>query len=1308
MEDEVESIPPSLRYFDPSTHIPERFDIESTFGQDWFWGQDQEVQIYLANMTASSDLMPLSKEHTWNTHASVFVPGRSEHHLHLVIASVSILDIAASDFVPNAKAHLPKTTQEPLQFQATTLGYDAEAFPDYGYLHSEARATELSIGENDIIVASHAWENSSSSCPDLDQSSWSPIDIQGTEYPDGYPDEYSDIQPGFLTHEAHEQFSHQDAVSSIKGSDNSAAKSFNVHAATFIPGTSEHPYSRSLSEGTQPASAPQELNPIVGVTTLSPQATEFVPATTDQAAEVTVYLNTASSDTLSIGTYKVSSPSLNPLAQAFTPAVGFWRPYSDLQQDTNLEADDEDSMELNVQHPEHTDEPPTENNTLTPAVSFEVAVNERISTAEASYGQRQGWILVDHDEYTDYWNYSVEELVDDGCVHHINFFGRPVFSKTNTSPAVSIAVLKSRAKNLHITGPYDLRKGAIMTCAMDLIDPVIYYGDPEILEKHHGTELENKCIGACEKFYSQYGWWMQDSWGLDEHRPQIDLLDPHTYSEDATVINGVTEGFPNRTAIITQSTDERIKEDAARMAAVKGRIARGCVKSRLGMSCISSEDLEEVPMFNTSRSATHQHPNRPAPIPILADTSLRMEASPPSSTTALYIKTPATDPTRNEWHQRCEDTLPRLQDWADESEELSESDFDVKVVRTLSESGDVSCEAVRVEAAAGDRQDAVGDGEQEAQKVAHVEAGGIQRPLEGINLELEAAMDIEDTRTQANATMEEFTPSESRRVSEASTETKTDTSRKSSLSEPKESPTTSPEPSDDEHDPAEVKAEESGNGDQGNDIERDDVAAETDSLTTVAERIASLTSDIFAAVEDVEAAMASCGISQDWEDESLPGSPPIPPRSPLRIKRRMTDGTASLTNAALSEQAKLPEVSELAALNDLLLTPQLPLPEGELESLSFRHVEGQAPVVRHFPNGTATMTLPAQRFGLVRSPEMEFPRPTRRVAKPVAIPSLAIIPEEEASLTMRENPVLENVAVEESSSHTEDGGNDDVAGNETAIEGIVVSPNVTIRGHGDRDEIPRRVIVADISPEETDGESPSSSTGPAPNTPPASSTNAPRKRRVRFAEPLVIETPSPCRELREQAPMRQPVSPAMRSLMRILEDYESYPPPSPCDQFSDFSGIHRTSSSPSTSSMMSFPPFGSSRSSPSPSASSSEYDDSEDDDDEQLSPVPRLPVFRRVRRRRLLSPPSTWGFLSPGNWSLRGRKGRAVPVFAADATSADSSNEALLHPSTSGMAPSSVEAVETIARSEGWIKTSLRKVKNAFVGKKASISLRRP
>lgn len=101
--------------------------------------------------------------------------------------------------------------------------------------------------------------------------------------------------------------------------------------------------------------------------------------------------------------------------------------------------------------------------------------------------------------------------------HHLNFLGQRVFTKSATSPELSLwlAISSSRMSLF----PSCTRRGVIASQATKLIDPIQYTGPLDIL-KLSGTKLRNAVTGFVEKVYYPNGTWRFEESEEDEIPPR--------------------------------------------------------------------------------------------------------------------------------------------------------------------------------------------------------------------------------------------------------------------------------------------------------------------------------------------------------------------------------------------------------------------------------------------------------------------------------------------------------------------------------------------------------------------------------------------------------------------------------------------------------------------------------------------------------------------------------------------------------------------------------------------------------------------
>ncbi|KIW12858.1 hypothetical protein PV08_08045 [Exophiala spinifera] len=258
-----------------------------------------------------------------------------------------------------------------------------------------------------------------------------------------------------------------------------------------------------------------------------------------------------------------------------------------------------------------------------PRVAPETQETAHVERPERTFERRLAWIVDCSDgfDYTSavptgmsltqepklFWENGLQYWTKSkNWVHHINFFGEAVYTKSATNPATTIAVLKASSKWIVKHDPFKSRNHFVVTKASRLLDPVKYYGKPEVLNSLSGTALENACMGQCVKFYAEVGTWLEDDYDEDEHEPCIDSLDPDKYWGGQTIINGCSPGFPTRVDILSAGTEERLAIDKARQAAVKSRIARGPAKSRLSKCYISFDNEDGLPGAVVSRNVYSQ------------------------------------------------------------------------------------------------------------------------------------------------------------------------------------------------------------------------------------------------------------------------------------------------------------------------------------------------------------------------------------------------------------------------------------------------------------------------------------------------------------------------------------------------------------------------------------------------------------------------------------------------------------------------------------------------------------------------------
>ena len=124
---------------------------------------------------------------------------------------------------------------------------------------------------------------------------------------------------------------------------------------------------------------------------------------------------------------------------------------------------------------------------------------------------------------------GVTKIEHERVLHHLNFFGQPVYEKSSTPPEVSlcVAVHGLRAE----AWPWESRQGVIYRQASNFLDPFFYEGPQEWLSTMSLGELRNRSIGYAQKVYHPHGTWICDRYEEDDIRPlcSTEAGEPTTY-----------------------------------------------------------------------------------------------------------------------------------------------------------------------------------------------------------------------------------------------------------------------------------------------------------------------------------------------------------------------------------------------------------------------------------------------------------------------------------------------------------------------------------------------------------------------------------------------------------------------------------------------------------------------------------------------------------------------------------------------------------------------------------------------------------
>ncbi|KAJ5952308.1 uncharacterized protein N7479_010721 [Penicillium vulpinum] len=142
------------------------------------------------------------------------------------------------------------------------------------------------------------------------------------------------------------------------------------------------------------------------------------------------------------------------------------------------------------------------------------------------FADRQAWIDVDE------------------AIHHYNWMGRRVYTRSSTSPSDSLAMILATPKNPQGSDLWRIQ--SVINRALPYIDPVVVFlndtGD-RLLELR-GSELVRASTGRVFKFYTPHGRWMEDS-GDKKDETTTDFGSTQTYdATDLAVGNGFVESSP--------------------------------------------------------------------------------------------------------------------------------------------------------------------------------------------------------------------------------------------------------------------------------------------------------------------------------------------------------------------------------------------------------------------------------------------------------------------------------------------------------------------------------------------------------------------------------------------------------------------------------------------------------------------------------------------------------------------------------------------------------------------------------------------
>ncbi len=213
-------------------------------------------------------------------------------------------------------------------------------------------------------------------------------------------------------------------------------------------------------------------------------------------------------------------------------------------------------------------------------------------------------------------------------LHHIGFFGHPVYTKSATPPATSLAIIRGTAKFQHITSFNDknkLRMGCLIHNASAYLDPVIYRGDKTVLERYQGSRFQDQVTGSTTKAYQDFGNWWEDTYYADEDMPELDPFNPDEYQNTEVMFNGLmwNEIAPSSNDIMAEAraTDDVIfKEAIKRYNNAKERCRMGRGMSKLSQ-IVRPEDVVEPAPISAAQLADEEARQKIRDLDGLADWS---------------------------------------------------------------------------------------------------------------------------------------------------------------------------------------------------------------------------------------------------------------------------------------------------------------------------------------------------------------------------------------------------------------------------------------------------------------------------------------------------------------------------------------------------------------------------------------------------------------------------------------------------------------------------------------------------------------
>ena len=189
-------------------------------------------------------------------------------------------------------------------------------------------------------------------------------------------------------------------------------------------------------------------------------------------------------------------------------------------------------------------------------------------------------------------------------VHHYNFCGNPVDTKSATPPAVSMWFAFSPGVTEHAkTASKSMHKQVLMSQAGKYLDPFSYSG-PKVFRFMQGTALQEFATGLAEKVYIPEGIWMTDYFGRDEGKPQCSTYVSNCFDGSYDTLN-----HPLQPYVISAGNDgDTVTNDGQRLHPMNVSKTRAPVGARSNLWYIQAVDDMASDIVSGESVRTSQSP----------------------------------------------------------------------------------------------------------------------------------------------------------------------------------------------------------------------------------------------------------------------------------------------------------------------------------------------------------------------------------------------------------------------------------------------------------------------------------------------------------------------------------------------------------------------------------------------------------------------------------------------------------------------------------------------------------------------------